>query len=87
MNKYYPNQVFMTTWKTGTLLQVGCRPDALVQLCADILVAGGRNAPQINIGSVEHRGDDIASFLINMEVPKHLREELLSLVDSYQRKP
>ena len=88
MNHYYPTKVFLSRWKPNSIniLQIGCRPDALAPLCADICLIGGRSAPPIIIGSVEHREGDVASFLISIEVPKSFREDLLALIDSYTRK-
>ncbi len=73
----------MTTWKTNTMLQMGVRPDALSDLCADICVAGGMSAPPITVSSVEHRDHNIASFFVSIEVPTHLRTEILAIVDKY----
>ena len=83
---YYPIQVFITQWKSYNLLQIGCRPDALAALSAEILVLGGMSAPVISIGSVEHRDEEIASFLISIEVPNFIRTEILRIVDSYRLK-
>ena len=80
MSRWKPNAV------NANVLQILCRPDVLVSLCADISLIGDRSSPPIIISSVEHRGNDIASFFISIEVPISFRNDFLVLIDSYTRK-
>ena len=83
----YPVQVPIFRWKSNTLCQIVCRPDALAPLCAELLNLEPTFGP-IRIGSVETEGNSgkVKSFLLSIDVPPRLRESLGKLVDVYRTK-
>ncbi len=73
----------MFKWKTSTQCQLGCRPDGLSELCSSIILSlGGSGA--VRVGSVETRGNDVASFLCTVEVPTHLKQKFESVVTPFR---
>ncbi len=83
MNPYYPVQLFIFKWKTSTECQLGCRPDALSDLCAAILNLG---PVSVRVSSVETQGDEIASFLCTVEVPTHLKSQYQEAIEPFRIK-
>jgi hypothetical protein len=80
---YYPTQVFIFEQKKANLYHIGCRPDALATLCADLLNIDPSAGP-IRVGSVETRGDEVASFLLKIEIPPFLQKKFMETIDKYR---
>jgi hypothetical protein len=83
MNHYYPVQLFTFQWKTPTECKLACRPDALPDLCAAIL---GLGSFAVRVGSVETRGQDVASFLCTVQVPAELKSQFEKVVEPFRSK-
>ena len=64
----YPVKVPIFRWKTSGQCQIVCRPDALADVCAGLLIGGVSFA---RVGSVEHTDSDIHSFMVSVEVSPH----------------
>jgi len=82
----YPVQVPIFRWKTETLCQIVCRPEALVSLSAEILnkFPDGR----LTIESVKGAGNNISScFLIFFEISSEQEKiDLEQLIEPYRTK-
>jgi|GEM_PF-3290078 len=82
----YPVKVPMFRWKTHNLCQIICRPDALASVCADLLLL--HPAGKVCVGSVEHEGSQVLSFLVSYELPHiSMKANLVAAIDPYRTMP
>ena len=82
----YPVKVPIFRWKSMTSCQIVCRQDALVEICFAILTLD--NSLTARVGSVEHVGNDILSFLITVDpVPLRLKAGLESVIEPFRTQP
>ncbi len=82
--KYYPTRIFMVKWETNAYVKIGIRPDALADFCADICCVADQSSPIVQVSSVEHRGKDIASFLVKFDVPVSFYREIVEVIRRYE---
>jgi ABC-type uncharacterized transport system ATPase subunit len=78
----YPVKVFIYRWKGATTCQIACRPDALSELCADILLLDDSFA--VRVGGVETVEKEVLSFLLTIHVEPRFKARFEEVVDKYR---